>query len=554
MIAPCRLDEPRPVVGVIARLPRPGRTKTRLAREVGPDAAADLHEAFVRDEMNALAHAGFDVVLLHDAPGPGEEPVVARLRGGAAGIALPGADLGGDLDEAFRRLCRDGRPVVVVASDVPHVDPDAVREALARLREADVVFGPSPDGGYWLVGMRRAHALFAGIAMGTSVALAQTWTRAASLGLTVAWARPARDVDTGGDLREILPRLPAGSRTSLAAARAGLDGARAPLPSPPLPRRLHLELTNRCNLDCRACARGSLAESAMDLAPLDVMRLLADLPDLRTVALQVNGESLVYPWLGDVVRAAHARGAAVEMNTSAVLLDERRRRTLIETGLEALHVSLDGATPETYRAVRGADEFEAIVARVRALVRERDAAGAHCPRVALWIIATRRTLRELPALVRLCADVGADEVYVQRLVVFGRGLATDGESLHGRVGEQESAILSEAAALAGRLGVVLGASGGRDPARMLAPAPAPEPWRECRRPFESAVVMADGDVVPCCISTFVAPRAEIRLGSVLQDGWNAVWWNERYRRLRAGLAGAAPPPLFCRGCGVRWSL
>jgi radical SAM protein with 4Fe4S-binding SPASM domain len=81
----------------------------------------------------------------------------------------------------------------------------------------------------------------------------------------------------------------------------------------------------------------------------------------------------------------------------------------------------------------------------------------------------------------------------------------------------------------------------------------PETARSCRRPKESAVVMANGEVVPCCISTFVAPRAEITMGNVLETGWEDVWRGSRYVAFRQGLS-RGEIPACCRGCGVHWSL
>lgn len=540
----------RAAVGIMARLPRPGRTKTRLASEVGAEDAVALHEAFAHDEIDALERGGFEVFLLHDTPASGEEALAERLAAGHAHVALCGGDLASDLAQAFRLLGASGQPVAIVSGDVPQLRADDVRDALARLADADVVFGPCPDGGYWLVAMRKPQDLFHGVAMGTSVALAQTATRARSLGLRVALGRELRDVDRAEDLRAVMSSLPAAARTRTVVSRLGFYAKDAP----PLPVRLHLELTNRCAYDCATCARRALGlgDPARDLSTADVLRIIGDLPHLRTVALQVNGESLVHPWLGDILRLLRSRGIAAELNTMGLLLDSRRRGIVIDQELALLCVSLDAATPETYRAVRGED-FGCVVENLRAVIDERRARRASDPRVSLWMTVTRRNVAEIPALVLLAAEVGADEVYLQRLVVTGKGLATNDQSLHGRNLPEVKAVLAEATRHARRLGVALAASGGVSPTEMLRACDSQEPWRACRRPFESAAVLADGDVVPCCIATFIAPRQEIRMGNVLRDGWAAVWEGERYTTLRDGLASDRAPT-FCRSCGLRWSL
>jgi radical SAM protein with 4Fe4S-binding SPASM domain len=282
-----------------------------------------------------------------------------------------------------------------------------------------------------------------------------------------------------------------------------------------------------------------------------VDRITAGLPDLESVALQVNGEPLLHPELPAIVRLLAGRGLAVELNTNAIELDAARARALIDAGLGRLNVSLDGVRRGTYARLRGIDALDRVVGNLGDFLRLRGPAPA-APRVSLWMVATRRNLPELPELVDLAARVGADEVYLQRLVVTrGRpGLA--GQSLHGDLPQDLRAILAEAETRAARSGVALAASGGHTPARMLADENGPEPWRGCRRPSESAVVMAGGEVVPCCIATFVAPLSQIRLGN-LKDGLLAVWTGAAYEAFRQQLREGEAPP-HCQNCGVRWSL
>ena len=65
--------------------------------------------------------------------------------------------------------------------------------------------------------------------------------------------------------------------------------------------------------------------------------------------------------------------------------------------------------------------------------------------------------------------------------------------------------------------------------------------------------MADGQVVPCCISTFVAPLERVSMGNLFEQGWREVWYGTAYRRHRELLLDG-PGPEYCRRCGVDWSL
>jgi len=109
----------------------------------------------------------------------------------------------GDLGDRMGRVidAMPPGPVCVIGADIPGVSRAAVAEAFAALGTSDAVFGPAPDGGYWLVGLKRmrGHAgLFEGVRWSSEFALADT---VASLrGARVAFVRELRDVDTVADL------------------------------------------------------------------------------------------------------------------------------------------------------------------------------------------------------------------------------------------------------------------------------------------------------------------------------------------------------------------
>ena len=436
---------------------------------------------------------------------------------GAHLLPTSGGDLASQLLAAFATLLAGREAAAVILDEPARVDAAEVNRALALLADADVVFVPAPDGGYRLVAMTGRHDLFTGVALGTSVALSQTVARAQSLGLRVA----------------------------VLDAPGAADAAR------PLVRRIHLEITNRCPSHCATCARTFAPPAASDLSVADIERLLDQMPSVRTAALQVNGEPLVAPHLAEVLACLARRGVASELNTGGALLDGALAEMLLESPLRGLNISLDAATRATYRAHRGDDDFDKVVANVERFLVARRARGRG-PRVSLWMVATRRNLAEFSDLVRLAARLGADEVMLQRLVLHGSGLGTPRFSVHGRLTDADRAILDEAAEIGRATGVAVAAAGGGTPTAMLEAAADPRPFTSCRRPWESAVIMADGEVVPCCIGTFL-PGRDLSMGNALGEGFAAVFEGPRYQAFRDELrAGTEGGP--CTSCGVRWSL
>ena len=210
-----------PAVGLMSRAPEPGRTKSRLAAAIGDDAAARLAEAMLLDAADALRPLeGWHAALFIEPP-----DAVADL-GVSTGIvdARPQApgDLGARMLAALHALAADGHaPLVLVGADIPTLAPRHFRDALVALDDADVVFGPAADGGYYLVGMWEPQpALFEGgsVEWGGAGVLATSERLAAAAGLRTARLSTERDIDTPEDLAWLRDRpadLPARTAEAL---------------------------------------------------------------------------------------------------------------------------------------------------------------------------------------------------------------------------------------------------------------------------------------------------------------------------------------------------
>jgi MoaA/NifB/PqqE/SkfB family radical SAM enzyme len=253
---------------------------------------------------------------------------------------------------------------------------------------------------------------------------------------------------------------------------------------PELPEEIYLETTNRCNLRCRTCPQYfGMPEDDADLRPSGVRRILAQFPTVRRVVLHGIGEPLLNRQLPEIITAAKGRGAHVLFNTNGLLLRPPLTEPLVLSGLDELRVSIDAASPETYKLVRGANGFDRIVRNVRRFADTKAMLESTTPRVSLWITGLRSNVLELPALVRLASEIGVAEVYLQRLVYSERGLAVEGEALFGRAGHRELAAVREAEELALEIGVTLRGSGEATPDNLLS-TNTEESYRACRRPWK----------------------------------------------------------------------
>ena len=321
-----------------------------------------------------------------------------------------------------------------------------------------------------------------------------------------------------------------------------------------LPRTLYLEVSNYCNSLCATCpltfyGNGSPHNLSFD----DFRRVVEQVPELQRAVLHGIGEPLLNAHLPRMIAYLKQRNVHVLFNSNAIILTPRRQRQLIEAGLDEYRASLDASTPETYLKVRGVNAFERVVRNLTAFMALKRQLGAMLPAVSLWFTCMKENMPELPGVVELAGQMGVREVYVQRLVYFGDGLAVEEQSLYRRLREQEQELLAQCADRCRDLGIAFSAAGATEPLASLSGAPAERPWQQCHRPWTLSYITVGGDVLPCCFVPFVArDETPFVLGNAFRQPLADVWNGERYQDFRRRFLSDRPPAC-CEGCGARWS-
>lgn len=183
---------------VMLKVPRAGRVKTRLGRDIGVIAATWWFRHQVRSLLRRIEDPRWEVVL---AVAPDREGMMSRIWPAQLQRIHQGS---GNLGDRMGRALRGAPagPCCVIGGDIPAINRDRIAEAFAALGRHDAVFGPAPDGGYWLIGLRRARAvpptLFADVRWSTKHALSDT--QATLPEHSIAHVATLRDVDTAADL------------------------------------------------------------------------------------------------------------------------------------------------------------------------------------------------------------------------------------------------------------------------------------------------------------------------------------------------------------------
>ncbi|MFI5889888.1 DUF2064 domain-containing protein [Actinoplanes sp. NPDC051513] len=194
-------------VVLLAKVPAPGRVKTRLCPPCTPEQAARVAAAALADTVDAVDASGAGArVLLTDAACPAPGGWAARLQ------------RGGPLDERLANGFADtGGTALLIGMDTPQLTGDHLDAALRLLGDPDgpdAVLGPAEDGGWWALGLRDARhgAALRGIPTSTGTTGSRTRAALRRRGLRVAELPRLRDVDTVQDAYAVAALCPRGRR------------------------------------------------------------------------------------------------------------------------------------------------------------------------------------------------------------------------------------------------------------------------------------------------------------------------------------------------------
>ncbi len=204
---------------LFAKLPLPGRVKTRLAQSLGRENAARLYACFLRDAAETarvLRETRLGVSLVCEwALERGETladfPLADWLPGAFIHRAQTGADIGARMSAALGRCLATGDRAVLIGTDFPDLPVEILLDAFMKLEcggESQVVLGPASDGGYYLIGMNRfVPKIFIDVPWSVSDTLSQTLKKARAISIETTLLPEWCDVDEANDVENLKRRL-----------------------------------------------------------------------------------------------------------------------------------------------------------------------------------------------------------------------------------------------------------------------------------------------------------------------------------------------------------
>jgi rSAM/selenodomain-associated transferase 1 len=197
---------------IMAKAPKPGSVKTRLAESLSLQAVTELYRCLLNDTI-ALAQGLDHVEIAIMCPASDVEDLSRSVAKTVRIMPQTGQGLAAGLTSVFEHFATPGQQrVIAFNSDSPHLPASVLESAFDLLEACDLVVGPTHDGGYYLVGARASHpGLFTSDGMGTGNALETLLTRARALGLSVHLTDRFYDIDVAADLSQLaneLQRIP----------------------------------------------------------------------------------------------------------------------------------------------------------------------------------------------------------------------------------------------------------------------------------------------------------------------------------------------------------
>jgi uncharacterized protein len=192
---------------IMAKAPRLGGVKSRLAQSLSPLAVVELYRCFLDDTLALVQSVeGIDFAIM--CPTCDVEDLSRQVGDNVPVVAQTGEGLAAGLTSVFAHFATGQRRVVALDSDSPHLPSSVLLTAFDVLTSSDLVLGPTHDGGYYLVGAAASYpGLFASSGMGTKNALEALLLRARELGLLVGFTEPFYDIDVEDDLKRIAAEL-----------------------------------------------------------------------------------------------------------------------------------------------------------------------------------------------------------------------------------------------------------------------------------------------------------------------------------------------------------
>lgn len=344
-------------------------------------------------------------------------------------------------------------------------------------------------------------------------------------------------------IAEVIFEKSAGLRSATRLVGTGMSSFVSGKKAYSLPYRLQIENGNICNLRCTMCAL-NVMERKKGMLTFPKFKDIFD--TIKPVYVNLTGysEMILNGDIFEMIKYAKKRGVFVKIDSNATLTTDEKARKIVESGLDLISVSVDGATKETYEKIRVPAKFETVIANLKNLVRVRNEMHGKL-QIHMAFVSQVDNIHELPLIIKLADEIGVDQLNSTFVTEYD----IKDYTTHNLNNVQLATLkqhYKEAKALVGTVKPKVNISNvGYYISKLEKGEKLSANDAHCYLPWYSAYITWEGDVLPCCYYY----DAQVNFGNVFTTPFKTIWNNTRYQAFRADLAHNRHG--ICGTCGYR---
>lgn len=292
--------------------------------------------------------------------------------------------------------------------------------------------------------------------------------------------------------------------------------------APGLPISITIEPTTACNLACPECPSGLKQFSRpTGNMKLPIFEKLLDEISATTAYMifYFQGEPFIHPALLDMVKAASKRNIYTATSTNAHFLNDEKAKSIIDSGLDRLIISIDGITQEVYQSYRVNGSLEKVIAGTKTILHWKKKLKSSTPHVIFQFLVVKPNEHQIPEIKKLAKELGVDELRFKTAQLYE---FENGNELMPTI-KKYSRYRKD---INGKFSIKNSLD------------------NHCWKMWHSSVVTQDGAVVPCCFDK----DAKHEMGHLSQKSFKDVWKSDQYRSFRSSLLKSRKEIDICKNC------
>ena len=283
-----------------------------------------------------------------------------------------------------------------------------------------------------------------------------------------------------------------------------------------------VEPTTACNLRCPECPSGlrSFTRPTGKLDTLLFEKLISEVEEhLVYLTFYFQGEPYLNPQFLDMVQLASERNIYTTTSTNAHFLDEDNAKRTVESGLNRLIISIDGASQETYESYRKEGDLSQVLEGTKSVLKWRKQLNVKGPKVVWQFLVVKPNEHEIPEIKRLAKEYGVDKVAFKTAQIYDY---EKGNELIPSIDKYSRYRLNDDGTYAIKN----------------------ELENKCWKMWQSCVVTWDGQVIPCCFDK----DASHSMGNIAESSFKEIWRSKSYQNFRNALLTSRSEIEICKNC------